>query len=245
MKNFTIHDHLNVVRHKNGIKLVEHSSTTEHTVGRLKQLPHSVYFLNTQGETLTINDEGITVCGFGSLESSIGKSLNAVSQTNSAKQLIDNCAEVIQKQNLKIFEEENIRKDDVRMQFLSIKLPWYDDNDNVIGIMGFSIVLGKHSLAESLSNIIELGLFDSSALPTSQQPSKSNLHVNNVYLTNRELECLRLTVKGYTAKKIARELGLSFRTVEEYLNNVRSKMGASSKSELIEMTIDNFLHDVF
>jgi len=35
-------------------------------------------------------------------------------------------------------------------------------------------------------------------------------------------------------------LGISYRTVEEYLTNIRVKAGASSKSELIKMTIENF-----
>jgi len=54
------------------------------------------------------------------------------------------------------------------------------------------------------------------------------------------MQCLQLTVKGYTAKKIAQQLGISYRTVEEYLNNIRIKAGANSKSALIEMTMENF-----
>ncbi|EHL30187.1 hypothetical protein LDG_7934 [Legionella drancourtii LLAP12] len=52
---------------------------------------------------------------------------------------------------------------------------------------------------------------------------------------------MHLTIKGYTAKRIARELGISHHTIEEYLLNIRIKMGAASKSELIEMTIDEFI----
>lgn len=54
------------------------------------------------------------------------------------------------------------------------------------------------------------------------------------------MQCLQLTIKGFTAKKIAKELGLSFRTIEEYLTNIRTKAGVNSKSELIEMVIQNF-----
>ena len=61
-----------------------------------------------------------------------------------------------------------------------------------------------------------------------------------VQLTKREIEVLRLTVKGYTAKKIARFLQLSHRTVEEYLANIKIKMGAASKSDLIAMGSDYF-----
>lgn len=40
--------------------------------------------------------------------------------------------------------------------------------------------------------------------------------------------------------KKANELGISQRTVEEYLNNIKLKMGVYSKSELIDKTIDYF-----
>jgi len=144
---------------------------------------------------------------------------------------------VIQSDSIQIFEEENQRKDDVSMQFLSIKAPWYNDDNMIIGIMGCSIVVGKHSLSEAMNIVRGLGLLDNQH---AQQNVMKNLKVNNMRLTQRELQCLKLTIKGYTAKRIAKALDISHRTVEEYLTKIRSKTGAGSKAELIEMTIDNF-----
>jgi len=124
------------------------------------------------------------------------------------------------------------------LQFLSVKAPWYDDAGHVIGVMGCSIVLGCHSLAESLSTIKKLGLLDAGQ---SLQQVPKDIRINDVYLSARELQCLRLTVKGYTAKKIAKELGISHRTVEEYIGNIRVKAGAGSKAELIGMSMENFM----
>ncbi len=64
--------------------------------------------------------------------------------------------------------------------------------------------------------------------------------IKDIRLTQREMQCLQLTIKGFTAKKIAKELGLSFRTIEEYMTNIRVKAGVNSKSELIEMVIQDF-----
>jgi DNA-binding CsgD family transcriptional regulator len=58
--------------------------------------------------------------------------------------------------------------------------------------------------------------------------------------SKRELECLLLTVRGKPAKQVSYELGLSRRTVEEYLNNIKVKMNVFSKAELIEKAIRYF-----
>lgn len=214
---------------------------TNHTVGSVLSLPFNFYFLNTHGKTQLMNEESALMCGFSSAEDSIGKSLFDVSNEESAANLINNCSEVINSNSVKIFEEQNIRKDGLNLQFLSIKCPWYDELNAIIGVFGCSIVLGKHGLATSLSAVMELNLFDSDKMPGNKQNQTSSLINNKTYLSKRELECLHLTIKGYTAKRIARELGISHRTVEEYLVNIRIKTGASSKAELIEMTIDEFI----
>lgn len=54
----------------------------------------------------------------------------------------------------------------------------------------------------------------------------------NVYLTLREAECAHFTELGMTMVAIADELGLSARTVEYYIANVKRKLNVSSKEEL-------------
>ena len=241
MKNQVLSDELQIVRTANGIKLVKPGHADRQielfTIGDLRELPVSFYFLNLDGSTCFINHEGAKVCGFTNDQLSNHQSLLAVSKPESAQRLIDNCSIVIQSDSIQIFEEENQRKDNVSLQFLSIKAPWYDDNEKIIGIMGCSIVVGQHSLSDSLSIVSKLGLLDNHHKVNQTIP---DLKINNIRLTNRELQCLKLTIKGYTAKRIAKELDLSHRTVEEYLTNIRIKTGAASKAALIEMTIDNF-----
>lgn len=133
-----------------------------------------------------------------------------------------------------MFDEVNVRKDNAALSLLSIKAPWYDDQNKIIGTYGCSIVLGRHALAESLSLMQNLGLLNASLAVNNTSPLFA--------LSKRQRECLQLTLRGYTAKKIAKEVGLSHRTVEEYLNHIKAKMGARTKLELIEMTAGYFLH---
>ena len=54
-------------------------------------------------------------------------------------------------------------------------------------------------------------------------------------LSSREKECLHFLVKGKTAKETAALLGLSPRTVESYLDHIKTKWGCWSKQELFEI----------
>lgn len=243
MKEHQINLDWQISKYKQGVKLIapDHPQQkhilTQHTVAGLLDLPFGFYFLDDVSATRLMNEESAEACGFDSVNDAYGRTLFDVSSEDSAKNLIDNCSTVVRTARKEIFDEENIRKDGAILQFLSLKMPWYNADDNVIGVVGCSIVLGKHSLAHSLKQITQIGLLDSQQLSTLSNP----FSINNIHLTPREMTCLKLTVKGYTAKRVAKELGISNRTVEEYLTNIRIKAGASSKSELIEMTIDSFI----
>lgn len=55
-----------------------------------------------------------------------------------------------------------------------------------------------------------------------------------VYFTQREFDCMVSLLRGRTVKQIAGILGLSPRTVEYYIKNLKSKLGSESRSELLD-----------
>ncbi len=62
------------------------------------------------------------------------------------------------------------------------------------------------------------------------------LQASNRYeprLTSREVECVVGLSLGKTTPEIAQDLGLSFRTVEKYMDSVKSKLGCDKKCEII------------
>lgn len=59
-----------------------------------------------------------------------------------------------------------------------------------------------------------------------------NTRDGEVYLTRREYDCLSLWLCGKSAKQVGPILGLSFRTVETYLENVKGKFNIQYKEEL-------------
>lgn len=57
--------------------------------------------------------------------------------------------------------------------------------------------------------------------------------VCGVYLTPREAQCMALMLQGATNVEVARKLGLSSRTVEFYIKNMRERLDCYSKAHLI------------
>jgi LuxR family quorum-sensing system transcriptional regulator SolR len=62
-----------------------------------------------------------------------------------------------------------------------------------------------------------------------------------IKLTYREIECLRLLKNNVTSKIIANRLGISHRTVDTHVNNIKTKLDCHFESELIKIAQENNL----
>lgn len=60
-----------------------------------------------------------------------------------------------------------------------------------------------------------------------------------VYLTKRETQCCLLLLQGYTMRGIGEELGLSARTIEFYLNNIKKKLNCKRRDQLVFKLLDS------
>jgi DNA-binding NarL/FixJ family response regulator len=80
-----------------------------------------------------------------------------------------------------------------------------------------------------------------SALLKDISPHVSQSQIVKEALTPREIEVLRLLAKGYTNRQIAQELHLSQRTVEGHRSSLVSKLGFSSRVELMNYVEENGL----
>lgn len=57
----------------------------------------------------------------------------------------------------------------------------------------------------------------------------------DVYFTYREARCMLYLLENRSNRKAAEIMGLSMRTVEFYVRNMRLKVGAKSRTHLIEL----------
>ncbi len=61
--------------------------------------------------------------------------------------------------------------------------------------------------------------------------------LNGVPLTRRELQVLFLICQGLTNTLVAKKIGLSSRTIEYYIKNMRKKTHALNKTDLVDQVL--------
>lgn len=57
-------------------------------------------------------------------------------------------------------------------------------------------------------------------------------------LTAREVEVLRLILRGFEGREIAERLGISRLTVREYFKHLATKIGGRNRAEMIARVLD-------
>jgi len=231
-------DHMRIYRCGPGIKLISNTAEHEHsngidtqqTIGSLLQLPICVYFLNSNNINQTINGHNAELCGFKSVDEAIGQSCFINLTKKSTAITTRHNSLVVRSKIMKIYEEDVILAGShLHHPTLSIKMPWYNSDNDVIGLFGCSILLGKHSLADSLSIISKIGILHS----PEKFPNSACVNTNAKYLTDRQFECANLILTGMTIREIAEQLNLSPRTVETHIELIKNKLHCRSKTELI------------
>jgi DNA-binding CsgD family transcriptional regulator len=242
-----INNELIIQSHQQGITLANPDSSwppshQRASVGHILSLPLNMYFMDHNSVMQRMNDATAETNGYLSPQDAIGKSIRNVASRESARLILENDRAIIRSRNFQVLPEYLTRLDDVELTALSIKFPWYQ-GDAVVGILGCSILLdedGAPSLTQALTMLIQAGLL-SPAIKTTVTSGKRCPQFAGVIFDQRDTDILYLLVRGKTAKNIARQLQLSHRTVEHRLEVIKHKLVVSSKSELIEKIIDQFI----
>lgn len=215
-------DELKVYRFGNGIKLNNSYASgryTGHTVASLMHMPFSVYFDDTNGVIQKLNTHNAELCGFDSETHAIGNSYFDRFNTSTAHTLIDNDRKALHSKSICIYDEEMIYQDQMHCHALSIKMPWYDANNNIVGLFGCTIKTTEN-LATALTLIANIGLLDGrNTSPTRLSPQQTM--------------CAQYLLAGMTVKQIALQMQLSPRTVETYINALKAKLHCKNKAELL------------
>jgi DNA-binding CsgD family transcriptional regulator len=217
-------------------------------------LPLKVAFLDRNSTVKSMNDANALAWGHDSGRDTLGKSINDIYQSNSAKFSIMHDRKVLSLNKLIVEEENCLRIDGVNFQAITAKMPWYNSENQVVGIVALALTLGlndndstsilnsmQNSIQDSIQDSIQYSIQDSIEAFTRITSSFNNfsLHLiqddeKSICLTRKEKEILMLTMRGKTARLISEIMNISRRTIESHLENIKLKMNVSSKSNLIE-----------
>lgn len=226
-----------ISRYINGIRLIRPEKAPDrqaNSVGNTLASPFNVYFLNTDSTILGVNEVCADLMRFDSPQNAVQKSMLDIVEKQVALRIIHTDRAVV-KTRTTLLAEDTVAFEDEALRFLTVKAPWYDRHDRVIGVFGCSFLLDRHSAPESLLKITQLGLLHPSTNLNLSQPGLLSTTKSNPasLLTPRQMECLLYIARGKTIRECASVVGLSPRTVEHYVDAIKIKLGCHSRSELI------------
>lgn len=125
--------------------------------------------------------------------------------------------------------------------FITQKTPYYNNKGNVAGIMCQGTQLLNPSLGEVNYFINNYNLKITQATVNNINDYFTNTNKRLVRLSTREAQSLYYLARGKSAVQIGEILGLSGRTVQFYLDRIKNKLNCSTKSDLIEISLDSGL----
>ncbi|MBX9586347.1 MAG: helix-turn-helix transcriptional regulator [Gammaproteobacteria bacterium] len=112
-----------------------------------------------------------------------------------------------------------------------------NNNNCIMGLAGNSIEITDTPLMRSALFLIEGGMIFNQDI----NHPHFNLILQNAYddfkLSSRESECLFFYIRGYTAKEVALKMGIKYKTIQNYLERIKIKMGCSSRSQIVEKAL--------
>lgn len=114
--------------------------------------------------------------------------------------------------------------------FLNTKIQKNDSKGSVIGVICRSIEIINPRMTE-LIKLIEI------KSPIKSKRYCTNKEIGTVKLSKQQKEVLFYLLKGKRTKTIAAIMNLSPRTVEHYIDHIRTKFNCDSKAELISFAI--------
>lgn len=157
----------------------------------------------------------------------IDKRLSIIAEPETVEIIHAEHQKILKQQKMLIFEQTYILNENNRVfDAISLKCPWQDTNDKIIGIFSFPTL---HGIALSLHQLSTLELFNINFYNTSLLPCN-----DEIYLSFREKECIFYLILSYTIKMISMRINLCPRIIEHYIENIKNKLKVYPTSELIE-----------
>ena len=124
------------------------------------------------------------------------------------------------------------------------KSPLINKDSKLIGVLMYFIDVTNYNLIDYSRFLLNLKY---KFLPSNKKSFSYRIEdgTDNPYnLSNRQIECLFFLLRGKSNKEIGSILGLSARTVEDYINEIKLKLNCLTKSQTIEKCLHEGLFNM-
>lgn len=102
---------------------------------------------------------------------------------------------------------------------------------------GVGGIISKDVQSSEVASIVKQVMQGNQCFDQNLSFGHANNIVDNIELTNRETEIVRLCAQGKSARQIANELFISTRTAERHKENIYNKLGIKSSTDLVKYAI--------
>lgn len=212
------------------------TSTSQLHLKNLMEIPINFYIVTNDTKVQICNDFMLT--SFGKEKHHvINQYADDFMPSKAAKLVKDNNLIVTENAKLNIIEE-SCQEDELTLKTLSFKWPFFDNRKKIIGVLGFSISMdaGMDEIAKNFTMLTNTGLLAPSIIKEREEMISIIAKTGQkIYFTLSESRIIRYLVEGLTAKQIAQNLNISYRTVEKHIENCRIKALVRSRRELIDI----------
>ncbi len=183
-------------------------------------MPGHVFWKDRNSCFLGCNSLHRKVLGVTTIEDVIGKYDYDFHNEELAAHYRQDDAYVMKNRKSISIEEAVETKSGNKEYWLTNKAPIINSTNEVIGVIGICLdITERKKLEQQLSKV------------------KIELAIEKHKITSKELECIEHLLFGQTAAQTAKTLGISPRTAETHLENIKNKLGCFKKSELIATLI--------
>lgn len=210
---------------------------------KIRSFPATVYAKYTDGTYVGANDSLIEMAGLTSVTDIKNKTDEELCWSASSEALRQNDLSVLENERAICQIENVVDCNENKIDMLSFKLPFYSNDEKVVGLLGISINSEKQPTSDLFDMLTQtMRTFESdypalsanSLMQRKQAAMKSRQEILN-RLTQRERDCVKCLCQGLSAKETAKVLGLSYRTVEVYYEKIKVKLGVRRKIEILSL----------
>jgi len=188
-----------------------------------------IYVKDEQCRYIEGNDNILSFLGFTHIEQLFGKTDYDLFSECFAKQYVQHDQATIAAGKLCVIEASLTQHGDIVLMS-SQKYRFFEEETQQSGVVGISMILND-GLIQSFISMFEYGDHNELNATDSLFSIRVNQYASKP-LTKNELDVLYFILRGLTQKQIADALDLSSRTIEDYVNRIKTILKCLNKAQL-------------
>lgn len=223
-------------RHHNGVQLRRPNyGSTGLNLGDILKKRISVFLKNKNHIMLNANNHQLECIHVASLKDIIGKKFIDIIDNTALNRMIEKNNNEVMSTQKTIFFNESVDTQNVTTKAISVKMPLYDLNNQVLGIFGFAYLTETDCAP---SNPLEFSETVNVFFGNDETSASNQLifHANSPY-SPRETDLIKLILRGKTMQEAAHVMNISSRTAEHYFSNIKHKANVKTRSALIDLLL--------